>query len=289
LADLKSELDPRNVIESSLKTFAESLATAGYSFMANPIVADVIQVLARDLGWYVNRFNTVNATLGAAEKLFEARDKTEAALLALEGKGAEDAAKAIEELSAQLWQSIALSGIGMFQRFRRIHSETEERLRRDGTPEDAQTAIFECIEELFQINGRSLNAIRVAYLNGLREGLKDNLASKDAIKAFARKTFNTASFSVINASAEEQWVRVSEALIVYGQQAAIAKVMKEVWPSIEDALSELKTILPGPIAEKNIHVMLVEKVLEIVISTVVGKGMKKLIPLIEKHLWEQKE
>lgn len=81
LADLKSELDPRNVIENSMKTFAESLASSGYSFMANPIVADVIHYLARDLGWYVNRFNTVNATLGAAEALFAARDHTEAHLV----------------------------------------------------------------------------------------------------------------------------------------------------------------------------------------------------------------
>lgn len=234
--------------------------------------------------------------------------------LGLEGKSAEDAEKVIEEVSAALWVSIADSGIAMFQRFRRIHSETEERLRRvcflivehllicgtqDGTPDEAQKEILDCINELFQINGRTLNAIRVGYVHALREGLKDNLSSKDSIKAFARKAFNDASYSAINvrslirfsftvfrqASSEEQWVRVSQALIVYGQQTAIAKVMKEVWPSIEDALGELKAILPGPIAERNIHVMLVEKVLEIIISTVVGKGMKKLIPIIEKHLW----
>jgi hypothetical protein len=59
----------------------------------------------------------------------------------------------------------------------------------------------------------------------------------------------------------------------------------KVWPSLEEPLNELKAVLPSVVAEKNIHILVVEKVLEIVISKVVGIAMNKLIPLIEKHLW----
>ena len=74
LRHLQNDLNPRTIIENKFKEFALQLANGGYEFMAHPVVGYVIEDLARELGYTINRFNTVDAILNAAEPFFKSVD-----------------------------------------------------------------------------------------------------------------------------------------------------------------------------------------------------------------------
>jgi len=288
LRGLQNDLNPRTIIENKLKEFAAGLASAGYSWMAHPVVAYICEDLARELGYTLNRFNTVDAILSSAEPFFKSVDGAYKSLAELAGKDGAAVAAGIDVASAALWEGIGHSAVELFHQYKSIRRETARKLQDSKVPEPAEEAITGMIDELFTMHMQALNAIRVTFLQGLRDGLTgDALANAGSIDKVARATFRAAVIANIQIVAEEQWLKQAAVLVIYAKHVAYQKFLEEAWPLISEVLEQVNKILPDKIAEMGIPEKILKKVLEIVIFKAMEFAMKKLIPLVEKALFKE--
>jgi len=271
-----------------LKDFAAQLAAGGYEWMSHPVVAYIIEDLAREIGYTLNRFNTVDAILKEAEPFFKSVDSGYNILKELAGKDAEAVGKGIDSVSAGLWKGIADSGVELFHAYKYIRRDYASKLQSSKTPEPAEDAVLGMIDELFTMHMQALNAIRVTFLRGLRDGLTgDALANADSILRVARSSFQAAVTRNIQIVAEEQWIKQGAVLTIYAKHVAYEKFLETAWPVIQEVLDQVKQILPEKIAEMGIPEKILKKVLEIVIFKAIEFAFKKLLPLVEKTLFAQ--
>jgi len=288
LRGLQQDLNPRNIIENKLKDFAASLANGGYSFMAHPVVAYIIEDLAREIGYTLNRFNTVDAILKEGEPFFKSVDAGYNTLKELAGKSGDDVTKGIEAVSAGVWKGIADSGVDLFHAYKYIRRDYASKLQGQKVPEPAEEAVLGMLDDLFTMHMQALNACRVTFLKGLREGLTgDALANADSILRVARSAFQRAVTQNIQICAEEQWTKTAVVLTIYAKHVAYDKFMETAWPAIQECLEAVNGILPEQIAKMGIPEKILKKVLEIVIFKAIEFAFKKLIPLVEKYLFTQ--
>jgi hypothetical protein len=279
------ELNPRTVLEAELRGIAEAIGGDGMADV--PGIKEAIAELSGKMNEQIYRFNTLQPLLIAVQSLATVRDEGEAALGAAAGKP-EEIAKAIDAQSAALWDNgLTKSVMQMFCEYTRIRNSVKVAYNGD-TPEKAATAMIDFVDYLFQGHVRALNAVRVRYITLLRGFLVgDAIADKDVIATNSKTAFRQAFFEVADILVDDFWVNMCQNIVLFACATAFAKFDKEVWPSMEEVLEPIKSILPEPVAKANVHTKIIKMIIKVVIDKAMTFITTKLLIFAEKKLFTQ--
>lgn len=279
----ESDLNPRTVLEKGIADIASSLG--GDGIMDAPGIGSALRELTSKINDQIYRFNTLAPLLAAVRHLGEVRDKEEANLKAAATDPAKIAA-AIEQQSAMLWEK-GLGGalLKMFSSYQSIRSSVKSAYGGE-TPEAAATCMIEFCDYLYEGHVRALNALRVRYIQLLREQLVGaNIESADRVAEHSKKCFAQAFFEISDILIDDFWVKMTDAIIVYACEQAFAAFKKHVWSEMAPLLDAIKSVLPPPVASANVHEAIILAVIKIVVNKAMTAITTKMLVWAEKQIF----
>jgi len=228
---------------------------------------------------------TLDGFMEASQVMANVVDGIEESLAKVAGDQAKTEA-AINDASAALWQKgMAHVGIALFSRIWKLEDCIGRCL--ESQAEDVTSPIIGLLDQIFQVQMRAFNGIRVQYIQNLRAGLGD-AKDADSVKAAARAAFKGAAFPVVNLLGYHHWVKAHEALTESAKALVLTAFNDQVWPTIKDGLDALQALIPDELAKMGLQLApLVKAVINFILNKAVTWAMKKIFLKMEELLFTQ--
>jgi len=258
----------------------------GAKFVIDPWTQWQIWWMARRVTNFICEITTLDGFLEAAAKLADAITPLEAEMVSAAGKK-DELNKLAEKASSVLWQSLADQAVGLWTKIYNLTSVIESVF--EGQPDEVKAPLTDLLSHIFEVQVRGFNAIRVLYVNKLKEGLGE-ASDGDSVKEVSRNALRDAIMEVVNLLAIEHWVKTLEALTEAAKAFVLYKFTEEVWPSIKEGLDALQSMLPEIVSEAKLDLAAMAlKVATIVINKGVEWGMKKVGLKLEEAIFAQED
>jgi len=135
-----------------------------------------------------------------------------------------------------------------------------------------------------------LNSLRIRYVELLRANLVGaGIESADAIADHSRKCFAQAFFEIADILVDDFWVQLCDKIVLFACATAFAVFKREVWEEMKELLEPIKSVLPPPVANANVHETIILKLIEMVINKAMTFITTKMLIWAEKKIFDQSE
>jgi hypothetical protein len=287
LSDIEGQLADaiKVTLEEKIDAAAKNALGAGRANIE--IVKLVIEKVAQQIGKIIRRYTSAERLLRAAGPMAGHLEQLETDLAAKKASK-EDAVKVINEASAKMWKELAPAGLRMYQKFRTLHKEIKSDL--SGVCDEAVDPLLELVDNLFIVQMRVLNAVRVVFTENLKSKIDtDNiLASDDSVKTAVHTVFASAVFDHIDLLTRESWTTTADALIASALAQVLEIFNKDVWPVIVKPLELLQNMVPEALAKAGLNIPPIAlQICTMLITKGVTAVLTKLIIAFEKALFTQ--
>jgi hypothetical protein len=268
-----------NAIEARLTSAAKSALGEGRASME--IVKIILEAVAQQIGKVLRQYTTITPLAKAVEPIAAIVGELEAKLG--EKKGDKDAQlKLVLEYSGKWWQELGNGGLAMYMAFVKLKDAINSDM--SGVCEDGVKPMQDYADNLFQIQMRVLNAVRVVFTNKLVTAVN---AGQDG-SAAVRQAFRDASFDHIGLLVSESWVQFTSAIMASTLAQVLDKFDRDIWPSIEQPLLLLEELIPDPLKQAGLKIVpLARTIIVMLITKGVTWALTKLTLACEKGLFTQ--
>jgi len=236
-ADVKGALEKG--VRGPLEKLADALMPGGASSTIKRIVAKEVTKVTNKIVATIIEITTLDGFMESAKIIAGALDKIEDSL---------KDEKSIEQASQALWHAIVSVGMTLYTKIQQLEDKVKAKM--DEQPEEAVDVIVKFLDNVFEVQIRAFNSIRIQYINNLQATLKDAKDPKEA----SRAAFRTAIFSTVDLLGNNHWVKLTDAFT----QAAIIIVTnafrENIWPDIAAGLEEIQSMIPDEIAKMGLQI-----------------------------------
>jgi len=278
--------DVKNTLTNAVRKPLEKLADIlTYGNAGNKWVAAQVRKVVDRITNLIIELTTLDGFMEASGVIANVVDQIEDLL----SKAAGDKAKvtqAVDEGSALLWKrGLCAVGIALYSRIWKLQDGIDRVL--GSQPDEVKQPLHELLDEIFVVQMRAFNGIRVQYIQNLREGVAD-AADANALKNAARAAFKGASFPVINLLGYHHWVKAHEKLLDATKAMILNAFDESVWPTVKEGLDALQSLIPDELAQMGLKLEpLVRNVIVFIINKAVEWIMKKVFMKVEELLFTQ--
>jgi hypothetical protein len=245
------------------------------------IVKIILEAVAQQIGKVLRQYTTITPLAKAVEPIAAIVGELEAKLG--EKKGDKDAQlKLVLEYSGKWWQELGNGGLAMYMAFVKLKDAINSDM--SGVCEDGVKPMQDYADNLFQIQMRVLNAVRVVFTNKLVTAVN---AGQDG-SAAVRQAFRDAAFDHIGLLVSESWVQFTSAIMASTLAQVLDKFDRDIWPSIEQPLLLLEELIPDPLKQAGLKIVpLARTIIVMLITKGVTWALTKLTLACEKGLFTQ--
>jgi len=278
--------------ENALESFLQAKMASGMQALLGEknasleIVQLVLEVVAEQIVKTLKKFTTLKPLMRGMEKFFEKRLDFEKELLAARTQGAESINKALESGSRELWKTMPYIGLRLYMDMYRVKGEIENAV--SGVCEEGKAPLLDVADQLYALQMKAINSLRVQLINQLKAKLPSMTASDETVKECVRSTWRELSFQVSQVMVKEAWLLLATAFTTSCLAQVNDKFMKDFWPPIKEGLTALQELLPAELADMGLDIAaLALKIATILMEKGVKWAMNKLLIKMEVIIFAQ--
>jgi molybdopterin converting factor small subunit len=268
-----------NAIESRLTSAAKSALGEGRASME--IVKIILEAVAQQIGKVLRQYTTVTPLAKAVEPIAAIVAELEVKLG--EKKGDKDAQiKLVNEYSGKWWVELGEGGLAMYMAFVKLKDAINSDM--SGVCEDGVKPMQDYADNLFQIQMRVVNAVRVVFTDKLKAAISGGGDGSAAVRA----AFRDAAFDHIGLLVSESWIQFTAAILASTLAQVLDKFDRDIWPSIEEPLKLLEEMIPEALKSAGLKIVpLARTIIVMLITKGVTWALTKLTMACEKGLFSQ--
>jgi len=269
--DIKSSLE--RGIRTPLEKLASSLGVEGCNSTMKKIVAKEIKKVTDKIVKTIIEITTLDGFMEASKVIARTLDKIEESL---------KDEKTVEQASAALWHTITNCGMQLYTRIWALSEKVKSAL--SGQPDEAVDIITGFLDNVFEVQIRAFNSIRIQYIRNVQASLKDGKSAKEV----SRTAFRTALFSTVDVLGHHHWVKAVDAF----KRASIVIVQElfreNVWPPIKAGLESIQALIPDEIGKMGLKIEpLAWAIVAFLIKMAVQWLITKVFVAIERAVFTQ--
>jgi hypothetical protein len=198
----------------------------------------------------------------------------------------EKVTKAIDGASHALWEK-GLKKVAMTLWTRIFKLQERIASVMASLPDEASAPLVDLLGQLFEVQLRAFNGIRVQYIRNLRESIDEIKDAESAVRV-SRAAFKGAVFPIINLLGYHHWVRAHDAFYESAKIIVMYAFNSTVWPAIKAGLDALQSLIPEELGSMGLKLEpLVRSVVDFIINKALTWAMTKIFLALERALFSQ--
>jgi len=251
------------------------------------IVVALMEKMAEVCVKLLNKYSTIIPLLEAADDIFKLRGDAEAKLKANKANK-DNALKALDEVSLEMWKKTPYAGLRLFKAMDRIKERVEAEMGEQ--PDSAKQPLLDAADSMFSAQIKALNVARSQFIGRLKQkfseaGMLDN---EETIAKTVRETFRDVVFPLINIMVAESWKAVGNAYVISAVEVGKNMFLTDIWPGLQDGLNAIQNEIPDALSSMGLQISaLTLTVVNILLTKAITSAVTKMIIAFELAIFAQ--